>query len=98
MQIVIDIDEHDYNRIKEIPDTFDCLMARLYKAVGTGTPLPKGHGRLIEVTPKLERELFTYQRYTGINEAPYEFAISELDNAPTIIEKDSVLNGSLERY
>lgn len=83
MQIVIDIPEEYYEKvIKTIPDwqaSADTLMIK------NGTPLPKGHGRLIEVTPELERELWTYTRYTGIDEAPYESAVKVIDEAPTII-------------
>jgi hypothetical protein len=46
MKIVIDIDEKDYKRIKEIPKIFDSLTSRAYKVIREGTPLPKGHGRL----------------------------------------------------
>jgi len=45
MQIVIDIPEDYYKVIKEIPaeySTTDMLIIR------NGTPLPKGHGRLID--------------------------------------------------
>ena len=82
MQIVIEIPEDYYNVIKEIPveqSTADMLIIRF------GTPLPKGHGRLIEDTPELERELWTYTRYTGIDESPYESAVKVIDEAPTII-------------
>lgn len=50
MQIVIDIIDDDYNRINSYPDgrTFYPITARLYKAVKDGTPLPKGHGDLID--------------------------------------------------
>lgn len=33
---------------------------------------------------KLRSELFTYTRYTSIDEAPFEDALKALDNAPTI--------------
>lgn len=41
--------------------------------------------RLIDADDlKLNRELCTYERYTGIDEAPYEYAIRELRNAKTV--------------
>ena len=40
MQIVIDIPEEDYNRIKDIPNVFESLTSRMYKAIQDGTPLP----------------------------------------------------------
>lgn len=48
MQIVIYITEDDYNRIKEIPDAFESLTSRAYKAIKNGIPLPRDHGRLID--------------------------------------------------
>jgi hypothetical protein len=45
MQIVIDIPEYYYKAIKEIPveqSTADMMIIR------KGTPLPRGHGRLID--------------------------------------------------
>jgi len=53
MQIVIDIDENVFTRLfdndiedNEIAVNDVCEMA---KAIRDGTPLPKGHGRLIDV-------------------------------------------------
>lgn len=89
MQIVIDIPEDVYTRLfdngiqdNEIAVDDVCEMAM---AIRKGASLPKGHGRLIEDTPELERELWAYTRYTGIDEAPYEFAVKVIDEAPTII-------------
>lgn len=47
MQIVIDIDEHDYKNLmlyKEYPIGRNWLEQKVI----AGTPLPKGHGRLID--------------------------------------------------
>lgn len=47
MQIVIDIDTVDYEYIKNgciVPIKID---NHIYDAIRNGTPLPKGHGRLI---------------------------------------------------
>lgn len=46
------------------------------------------HGRLIEVTNKLRQELCWYEAYTGIDEAPVEYATSVIDDAPTVIEAE----------
>lgn len=48
MQIVIDMDEEDYKRIQDTPDVFNSLTSRTYSTIRNGTPLPKGHGRLID--------------------------------------------------
>ena len=52
MQIVINIDDAVYKRAmvykgEQFPDNDD-LLGALITAVANGTPLPKGHGRLID--------------------------------------------------
>lgn len=74
MQIVIDIDENYYKAIKEIPveqSTTDMLIIR------NGTPLPKGHGRLIDVNDLYEQYAYTC----------YNFGMT-MEYVPTIIEAD----------
>lgn len=87
MKIVIDISEELYkaNHRGLLADELWDLRV----AVENGTPLPKNHGRLIEVSKELECELWTYTRYTGIDEAPYEDATKALELAQTIIEAES---------
>lgn len=50
MQIVIDINEEDYNDLTLTGENTIPLSAllRLREALRNGTPLPKGHGRLID--------------------------------------------------
>jgi hypothetical protein len=52
------------------------------QALANGTPLPKGHGRLIDADA-FGKEL---HRYT---EAPYQYALKVFNDAPTIIEAES---------
>jgi hypothetical protein len=79
MEIVIKIPEEEYRNI--------CLMSKngigmaLYDWIANGTPLPKGHGRLIDADA-FGKEL---HRYT---EAPYQYALKVFNDAPTIIEAD----------
>lgn len=54
MQLVIDIDEEDCDRLKEYKKApFRSLTSRAYEAIANGTPLPKGHGDLIDVNRKI---------------------------------------------
>ena len=46
MQILIDIDEEVYDFIKRT----GYHTQSLYEAIKNGTPLPKGHGRLIDIS------------------------------------------------
>ena len=85
MQIVIDIDDVDYEYIKNgciVPIKID---NHIYYAIRNGKPLPKGHKRLIEddfeVGPVFDKE--------G-NRVGYQYITQEdLNNAPTIIEAES---------
>lgn len=88
MQIVINIPEEAYKLLKN--EGVDWLGAEhILNAVANGTPLPKGHGRLIDADKTaLLSNLFCYTKYTGIDEAPYEDATKALEFAPTIIEAD----------
>ena len=83
IELVIKIDENIYHRIANgFADEDDApLLEILFK---NGTPLPKGHKRLIEdnfeVGPVFDEEgyLVGYRNITQY----------ELNNAPTIVEAD----------
>ena len=84
MQIVIDISKEDYNRIKDIPEAFNSLTTRVYKSIKNGTPLPKGHGRLIDG----DKAIADFANY-GIDHMWDAFDLPDIiDNSPTIIEAD----------
>lgn len=85
-EIVIKIDDEVY---KYLEKRIKFGMAtEMDKIVWNGKVLPKGHGRLIEVTPRLEMYLSTFQSYTGIDEAPYEYADGLIRNADAVVEAD----------
>ena len=84
MQIVIDIDEEDYKRIQDTSDVFNSLTSRTYSAIRNGTPLPKGHGRLIDAG---EYENGIRKHYFD-NSTVIRCTEIALDNAPTIIDAD----------
>lgn len=86
MQIVIDIDEEYIKQIDRIRFLIGgkedrSLQINVINAIKNGIALPKGHGRLIDADA-LGKEL---HRYT---EAPYLYALNQLNNAPTIAEAD----------
>ena len=71
MQIVIEIDEENYEKNKY----GRCPVAVMRKSIRNGTPLPKGHGRLIDAD--------------AIDTRWSDPEVSEtLDEAPTVIEAD----------
>ena len=75
MQIVIDIDEKEYKRAMKRKDKFPRDLTRFESIITNGTPLPKGHGRLIDADAVLEEPIGDTYR--------------DIDIAETIIEAES---------
>ena len=73
MKIVIDIPEEKLGWIKEYPDVYTGWQN---ESIRNGTPLPKGHGRLIDADVLV----------SGF-EDNYEFC-EEVNATPTIIKAD----------
>lgn len=92
MDTVIKIDDKLYNLIKHyersieiIEEENDTLEITLMRAIIKGTPLPKGHGRLIDADA-LEYEPYLVSKGNGMYEKVK--GCFNIDNAPTIIEAD----------
>ena len=87
MQIVIDIPESIYDTIQADEMISREQLAVLQMHILNGTPLPKGHGRLIDAD---KYELHnTYIINCEIDHPRYQVTLKELiDDAPTIIEAD----------
>ena len=84
MQIVIEIDNEHYERIMRFEEgvTVYPTTLALYEAVKNGTPLPKGHGRLIDAD-ELKKH-----KYHDSNRFENAVAVGQIDWADTIIEAD----------
>lgn len=97
MQIVIDITEKDYEKIRETSFVENTeimfkqssedrkgtmMLFRVIDAIKNGTPLPKGHGRLIDADELKEHKYHDNHRYENA------VAVAYIDWAPTIIEAD----------
>lgn len=84
MKIVIELDDKLYNRIKYLEPKADTMLDELMRSIQSGTPLPKGHGRLIDEQHIIDRfkpvEKFEYWRI-GL-----DGLINVLSDEPTIIE------------
>jgi len=90
MKLIIDIPNYNLDRVQN--GSIAC--SRILKAVKNGTPLPKGHGRLIDgdeiideimklgEEPDYQHEDETWQNGLYMAESVIEFA-------PTIIEADN---------
>ena len=86
MQIVIDIDNKRYKDILRISTVqLKGRIPTLEQIIANGTPLPKGHGRLIDADTLEEcKEVMN----TIMNECEYAVRMNEVRNVPTIIEAD----------
>lgn len=105
MQVVIDISKET----KEFFENHNCMndtgwtiyLCELINAFRNGTPLPAGHGRLIdadkvrakfvEYRSKWDAECLKLQvdNYYELGRwESYDFAVDDIDAAPTVIEAD----------
>lgn len=84
MQIVIDIPDDLYD-MTHIPnnDAYVIRMAGfICSAIANGTPLPKGHGRLIDAD-ELKKH-----KYHDSNRHEKAVSVAQIDWQPTIIKAD----------
>ena len=87
MQIVIEIDEKILQQAKHYHDLpYDDYVIHVAEAIATGTPLPKGHGRLIDADRLIRDEVLPhlYHLKNGDTAIP----IIDIKHAPTIIEAE----------
>ena len=84
MQVVIDIDDNLYTRLFDNGvDNYDDAVD-MAKAIRKGTPLPKGHGRLIDADKLEPRDISPEPWYSPM----WGFELVDIEDAPTIIETD----------
>lgn len=91
MKVVIDIPENVYQAIMDShifmtkPRSGKTLLSILISGVENGTPLPKGHGRLIDADVLDEvKEMVT----TDTGDYKYAVLMDNIRLMPTIIEAD----------
>lgn len=83
MKIVIDITEAYYSYLKELNDDVSYLV----KKVKNGTPLPKGHGRLIDGDELIRNDGY-YNPVKYTDEFGDVITVADIVAMPTIIEAD----------
>ena len=97
MQIVIDILEEEYEKIKSMYIHNNATAADLRRIIANGTPLPKGHGNLKDVDSIFNESFPKADINAGYEENMEKYPLwrtsitgfqSILKNAPTIIEAD----------
>lgn len=79
MKVLIEIPEEVYKKAKE---THDVMCDSVWLGIKYGTPLPKGHGRLIDAD-EIQFENTEFDTY-----GDYCIAFDAIDQADTIIEAD----------
>ena len=87
MQLVINIDDKLYNRIKYLEPRADSMLDELMRSVQNGTPLPKGHGKLVD-KEKLGLTDFEILMCKGSYKEGLKMLLKKIDNASTIIEAE----------
>ena len=85
MQIVIDIPTEDYEKMKwtSVKNGAKNELDYMRNLILNGTPLPKGHGRLIDADA-LKKDA-DYTNYDGYYHA---YSSNAIYHAPTIIEAE----------
>ena len=91
IELVIKISEKTLNEIKDntiiVGSISSDIRWDISHAIANGTPLPKGHGRLIDADILEEcKEVMN----TIMNECKYAVRMDEVRNVPTIIEADKM--------
>lgn len=104
MKIVIDIPDNIYDAIKSAQTLVSgqrsgkTLLQILVSSVENGTPLPKGHGDLIDVI-KLKAKMFDLSQQPEGNYWDGVDAVGELiDNTQTIIPADNAERSRNETF
>ena len=82
IELVIKITEEEYERFKKNQKKEYSESMLDVNIIANGTPLPKGHGRLIDVSKLNDVEI--YDRSNDM----YGASSDQIMNAPTIIEAD----------
>lgn len=87
MQIVINISEESYKNIKEQVNKRDYPDMQIGKAIADGKPLPKGHGRLVDVD--LLRDQVSHDKREAFSKHQVWLLLSiHNKNIPTILDAD----------
>lgn len=89
MKLVVEIDEGTYKDIKKgkIYSSIRDVPLESVNAIANGTPLPKGHGRIVDISQIECLKAIHDAKYGRI---PWSEAIKRIKNsAPTLVEADT---------
>ena len=89
MKLIIDIPEKRYKDIQRIAEVQieSNHFQTAEQIIAKGTPLPKGHGRLIDAD-ELKANIYMYHRNRYCTQKDVDTSFYVINNAPTIIEAD----------
>ena len=79
--MVIEIDDNLYSQIKYLEPKANTMLDKLMRSIQNGTPLPKGHGELVDISPYKGKVICSHL-YSGV------IKITEVDSIDIIIEAD----------
>ena len=83
IEVVINISKHEWEYLNKLIENGDQL-GHYERLLVNGTPLPKGHGRLIDADRLMKAKRMWYRLKNGDVACPK----IDIENAPTIIEAD----------
>lgn len=95
MKLLINMSEDDYKEVKKDTYSGTPFENRVFSAVANGTPLPKGHGRLIDADAlKKDDEVTEWLSLNAVRTGKMlkrfsELFIKKIDATPSIIEADT---------
>lgn len=93
IELVIKIPKRVYNYIRKYEHIANSDVLDIKDVIINGTPLPKGHGRLIDAD-YITKDLNTLQDSFTINMDNFNLGVISINcNAPTIIEADTESEG-----
>ena len=95
MKILIDIPDTQYNNIMEVQSInlgripYKGIIMNAIKGIKNGTPIPKGHGRLIDADKLNRKKKYCFQTERGaFPKSEWFIKADDLFSALTIIDAD----------
>lgn len=85
IELVIKIPEETYKNVNE---RFIVDFATIGKAIRNGTPLPKGHGRIVDIDKLINSKCNDCGHIKGVTCTVPCYEVRRMSSASTIIEAD----------
>lgn len=100
MEIVIDIDDKIYNRIKYLEPKANTMLDELMRSIQNGTPLPGGHGRLKDIDAFINKVEADRQHAAYARSWTADDVLAALNNtyAQTVVEAEFPLTDAQRSF